>query len=116
MRARLDEIVFDCHDPQELARFWARLLESEAVRRNADWSYVDPPEMPRLAFQRVPEPKTTKNRVHLDLLAGDIPMATAEAVRMGAVAVGELVTNPYGQFQILVDPEGNEFCFVSGHG
>ncbi|POX42695.1 glyoxalase [Streptomyces sp. Ru73] len=115
MRARVDEVVFDCADPQGLARFWGRLLDAEPVARNAEWSYVDPPEMPRLAFQRVPEPKSTKNRVHLDLLAGDIPTATAEAVRLGAVAVGELVTNPYGQFQVLTDPEGNEFCFVSGH-
>ncbi|MFH8572998.1 VOC family protein [Streptomyces sp. NPDC017993] len=80
MRARLDEIVFDCGDPQELARFWASLLGGEPVRRDADWSYVDPPEMPRLAFQGVSEPKATKNRLHLDLLAGDIATATAEAI------------------------------------
>ncbi|GGX58595.1 VOC family protein [Streptomyces minutiscleroticus] len=115
MRTRLDEIVLDCGDPQELSRFWALLLDGEPVRRSADWSYVDPPDLPRLAFQRVPESKTVKNRVHLDLLADDIPAATAEAVRLGATAVGEVVTTPYGRFQVLADPEGNEFCFVSGH-
>ncbi|MBP0459163.1 VOC family protein [Streptomyces montanisoli] len=114
MRARLDEIVFDCADPSALARFWAALLDAEAVDREDHWSYVDPPDMPRLAFQRVPEPKAVKNRVHVDLSAGDIPAATAEAVRLGAVALGELVTDTYGQFQVVHDPEGNEFCFVSG--
>ncbi|MCA1216901.1 VOC family protein [Streptomyces sp. 8L] len=114
MRARLDEIVFDCADPAALARFWASLLEAEAVDREPHWSYVDPPGLPRLAFQRVPEPKAVKNRLHLDLMAGDIPAATAEAVAAGAGAAGELVTDAYGQFQVLRDPEGNEFCFVSG--
>jgi catechol 2,3-dioxygenase-like lactoylglutathione lyase family enzyme len=114
MRARLDEIVFDCADPAALSRFWAALLGAEPVDREPHWSYVDPPELPRLAFQRVPEPKTVKNRLHLDFVAADIPGATAEAVALGAVALGELVTNAYGQFQVLHDPEGNEFCFVSG--
>ncbi|WP_329458976.1 VOC family protein [Streptomyces sp. NBC_01497] len=114
MRARLDEIVFDCADPATLARFWGALLGAEPVDREPHWSYVDPPDLPRLAFQRVPEPKAVKNRLHLDFAAGDIPAATAEAVALGAVALGEPVSDTYGRFQVLQDPEGNEFCFVSG--
>ncbi|MCF3961633.1 VOC family protein [Streptomyces fuscigenes] len=115
MRARLDEIVFDCSEPASLGRFWAALLGTERVDREPHWTYVEAPGLPRLAFQRVPEPKAVKNRVHLDLDAGDIAAATAEAVALGAVPLGELVSDTYGQFQVLHDPEGNEFCFVSGH-
>jgi predicted enzyme related to lactoylglutathione lyase len=114
MRARLDEVVIDCADSAALARFWAALLDGEVVDRTGDWSYVRAPGLPRLAFQRVPEPKTVKNRVHLDLDAGDVRTAAEKAVQLGAVAIGELVTDAWGQFQVLHDPEGNEFCFVSG--
>ncbi|KIF66382.1 glyoxalase [Streptomyces sp. AcH 505] len=113
MRVRIDEIVFDCEKPLELARFWAALLGGEPTGRSADWAYIDPPEFTRIAFQRVPEGKTGKNRLHLDLLADDIPAATAEAVRLGAEQVGGIVSDTPGSFQVLRDPEGNEFCFVT---
>ncbi|MEV4334982.1 VOC family protein [Streptomyces sp. NPDC049597] len=115
MRARIDEIVFDCHDPARLVRFWAALLGGDPVDRGEGWSYVDPPEFVRVAFQRVPEGKTVKNRLHLDLDAGDVDAAAAEAVRLGAERVGAVVTDDHGRFQVLKDPEGNEFCFVAGN-
>jgi catechol 2,3-dioxygenase-like lactoylglutathione lyase family enzyme len=114
MRARIDEIVLDCAGPPALARFWSALLGGEPVDRSPDWSYIDPPGFARVAFQRVPEGKTVKNRLHLDLDAGDIAAATAEAVRLGAAPVGGVVSDDNGDFQVLRDPEGNEFCFVSG--
>ncbi|MFD9221804.1 VOC family protein [Streptomyces sp. NPDC060064] len=114
MRARIDEIVFDCHDPVRLVRFWPELLGGEPVDRSADWSYIEPPGFVRVAFQRVPEGKSVKNRLHLDLDAGDVDAAAVEAVRLGAVRVGAVVTDDQGRFQVLRDPEGNEFCFVGG--
>lgn len=114
MRARIDEIVFDCHDPALLVRFWAALLGGEAVDRGGDWSYVDPPDSVRVAFQKVPEKKAAKNRLHLDLHAGDVDAAADEAVRLGASRIGALVADDHGRFQVLADPEGNEFCFVAG--
>ncbi|GAA1285039.1 hypothetical protein GCM10009609_57850 [Pseudonocardia aurantiaca] len=51
MRARLSEIVVDCHEPVKLVRFWAALLATEPVDREPTWSYVDPPDAPRIAFQ-----------------------------------------------------------------
>ncbi|MDQ1012245.1 catechol 2,3-dioxygenase-like lactoylglutathione lyase family enzyme [Streptomyces sp. V4I23] len=115
MRARIDEIVFDCHAPARLVRFWAALLGGEPVDRSEDWSYVDPPEFARVAFQLVPEGKTAKNRLHLDLYAGDVDAAADEAVRLGAERVGAVVPDVHGRFQVLRDPEGNEFCFVAGN-
>ncbi|KUN08918.1 hypothetical protein AQI95_07365 [Streptomyces yokosukanensis] len=65
----------------------------------------------RLLFQRVPEPKTVKNRLHLDLHAGP-ERRTAELARLqalGAQVVRE-VKEPGGEWLVLTDPEGNEFC------
>jgi hypothetical protein len=65
----------------------------------------------RLLFQRVPEPKTVKNRLHLDLHAGPERRA-AEVARLeglGARVVRE-VKEPGGQWLVMTDPEGNEFC------
>jgi predicted enzyme related to lactoylglutathione lyase len=66
-----------------------------------------------IAFQRVPEGKTSKNRVHIDINSDDIPGDTARAVAAGATAVGAIVEDEVGDFQVLLDPEGNEFCFVA---
>ncbi|MFE3325860.1 VOC family protein [Streptomyces sp. NPDC059176] len=112
MRARVEEIVFDCAEPAPLARFWSSLLGAGAVVRDADWAYVDPPDFVRVAFQRVPEGKSAKNRLHLDLAAGDVEAAADAAVRLGATRVGGVVADAQGRFQVMRDPEGNEFCFV----
>ncbi|MER5962240.1 VOC family protein [Streptomyces sp. NPDC002057] len=114
MRAHVQEIVLDCADPAALVRFWAGLLGGTPVDRSGDWSYVDPPEFVRIAFQRVPEGKTVKNRVHLDLAVADPDAAAVEAVGSGAARVGDVVTDEQGSFQVMRDPEGNEFCFVTG--
>ncbi|MFI6938897.1 VOC family protein [Streptomyces sp. NPDC050418] len=114
MRARIEEIVFDCSDPAQLVRFWAALLDVEPVDRTPDWSYIDVPGFTRIAFQAVPEKKAAKNRLHLDVNAGELGPATAEAEALGARRLGGVVTDEYGDFQVLQDPEGNEFCFVSG--
>lgn len=112
MRARLDQIVIDCREPRSLVRFWTALLGGEPVDRAHNWSHADPPGFPRLAFQPVPESKTAKNRLHLDIEVDDIPTATTEAIRLGAVRVGGVVADEQGSFQVMHDPEANEFCFV----
>ncbi|MFD8012414.1 VOC family protein [Streptomyces sp. NPDC058955] len=114
MRAHVQELVFDCGDPAALVRFWAGLLGGEPVDRSPDWSYVDPPGFVRIAFQRVPEGKAAKNRLHLDLEVPDPEAAADESSPRGAVRVGGLVTDEQGSFQVMRDPEGNEFCFVTG--
>ncbi|MFF5938148.1 VOC family protein [Streptomyces sp. NPDC012508] len=114
MRAYVSEIVVDCADPAGLVRFWAAILGGAPVDRSPDWSYVDPPGFVRIAFQQVPEGKVVKNRLHLDLTAPELDAAADEATALGAARVGGIVTDPQGSFQVMRDPEGNEFCFVSG--
>ncbi|MCW2948737.1 MAG: glyoxalase [Actinoallomurus sp.] len=113
MRTRLDELVIDCADPVRLVRFWTAALGGEPVDREPDWSYVDPPDgRLRLAFQRVPEGKQVKNRLHLDLEVEDIDAEKARLCAEGATALDDLVTDSHGRFQVMLDPEGNEFCLV----
>jgi Glyoxalase-like domain len=121
----LADVVFDCRHPASLARFWAAALdgyrvapydEAELARLRA--MGVDDPEDdpsvlveptagsgPRLWFTRVPEPKTVKNRVHLDLRAPDV---AAEAQRL--VELGAQVLAKVEDWIVLADPEGAEFC------
>jgi hypothetical protein len=111
MIGKIDEVVVDCADPGLLARFWAGVLGGEPQQRDPDWASLDAPGWTRLAFQRVPEPKTVKNRLHLDVEVTDLPAATAQAEALGARRVGEIVRG-VGSFQVLLDPEGNEWCLV----
>jgi len=126
------QVTIDCADPAALAAFWAAVLGypppdidgiHAALRalghREEDlghWYRIEDPAGPgpRLAFQRVPEAKSVKNRVHLDVTAlGDGPDARAvEVARLVALGATEVkvVTDEAGTFVILQDPEGNEFC------
>lgn len=109
---RLDQIVVDCLDPARLVRFWAALLGGEPVERELGWAHVSPPGWPRMSFQPVAEPKSVKNRLHLDIEVDDVGVATERATALGATARGDLQTDEQGSFQVLLDPAGNEFCFV----
>lgn len=139
------QVVIDCARPGELAQFWALALGyqleppppgfatwDEALdawglvgdERDAASAVVDPAGVgPRLFFQRVPEPKSSKNRVHIDVRAGG-PRGTPEAERWprildveqrllaaGATRLRE-VQEPQEHFLVLADPEGNELCLT----
>ena len=88
MIGRIDEVVVDCRDPAALAEFWSSVLGGEPVHRNDAWSFIDPPGWTRLAFQRVPETKQGKNRLHIDVHVDDVPAASVAAEALGAVRVG----------------------------
>jgi hypothetical protein len=100
---RVSGIVIDANDLDLLARFWSGLLALEITRREPDWISLGP----SLALQRVPEPKTAKNRVHVDLVADDFADAASRAAELGATPVGPMRENLW---QVWQDPEGNEFC------
>ena len=113
VRTRLSQIVVDSTDPAALVRFWAALLGGEPVDRALGWSHLDAPGFPRPAFQPVPEVEAGKNRLRLDVEVDTIPDAVRAAVEAGATVVGGVVTDARGSFQVLRDPQGNEFCLVS---
>ncbi|MBB5957692.1 hypothetical protein FHS29_004287 [Saccharothrix tamanrassetensis] len=96
---RLGQIVVDCRRTAEVAEFWGSLLGGTPVERPDGWTYVEPPGWPRLLFQPVPEAKTVKNRLHLDVVVDDIPSATTEAVGLGAVVAGDVMTDEHGSFR-----------------
>lgn len=137
------QITFDCADPGALARFWAgaigyeeqappegfeswdQLLAKMGVpeeERDSRSAVIDPEGVrPRLFFQRVPEGKTAKNRMHLDIhvavgMQGDERRRTIEAesarlTGLGATVLRRLEPEMLSEFCIVMaDPEGNEFC------
>ncbi|TQM35466.1 VOC family protein [Pseudonocardia cypriaca] len=125
----LGDVVFDCRHPASLARFWASALDGYRVAPYDDAELarlramgVDGPEDdpsvlvepvagggPRLWFTRVPEPKTVKNRVHLDLRAPEVEAEVARLVGLGARVLAEVE-----DWVVLADPEGGEFCVQPG--
>lgn len=109
------EVCIDCLDPEALAPFWQELLGYE---RGEAWGpYVelrDPTRrLPNLLLQRVPESKTVKNRLHLDIYTHEAEEVLARALELGASPSGErrmASDGSGGWFQVLLDPVGNEFC------
>ncbi len=110
----LRTVVVDCLDPEPLAAFWSALLGVEIAFRDTEWValHAAGPHHPRLAFQKVPESKVGKNRLHLDVWVTDIEAATVAAEQLGARRLGRLVHESPEPFQVMGDPAGNEFCLV----
>ena len=68
-------------------------------------------EGPRFYFQKVPEPKTVKNRVHVDVRVGDVDAAVTKLCDLGGRVLERDKTNIFDEvWTIMADPEGNEFC------
>jgi predicted enzyme related to lactoylglutathione lyase len=108
-------VVIDTVDPARLAAFWSRLLEVDVVDADDDWIDVGPLAEggPLLAFQRVPEAKTDKNRLHLDVRVRDLADGAARAAALGARPLAAARGTPNAPWQVFADPEGNEFCLVT---
>ena len=112
---RFNEIVIDCCDPLSLAPFWAEALGYEIDELEEDVASIEHPtnDGPAICFQRVPESKQGKNRVHFDLNVDDdeLENAVVRLISLGAkqVDVGQGLDRSW---VVLADPEGNEFCIV----
>jgi hypothetical protein len=105
----IKSVTFDCVDALVVARFWAGALGGELESEStADKAYVEAPGWggPNLWFQRVPEPRTAKLRMHFDLRA---PAAVADEVER-LTGLGATVVADQGDLVVMRDPEGNEFC------
>ena len=112
-----DAITIDCLDPKRLAEFWCQVFETKVDTRNGDpVHYIDllpAAGAPTLRLQRVPEAKTIKARLHLDILVDDLDHAVKQVESLGAVRAENGQLSEYGySFQVMLDPEGNEFCLV----
>jgi catechol 2,3-dioxygenase-like lactoylglutathione lyase family enzyme len=128
MTLRWYTIVVDCQDVASQARWWADVLGWPVVYESPDEMVIVPPHAltkgpstpreergPGLVFVPVPEGKTVKNRLHIDLAPGPDDDQDAEVQRLldkGArrVDVGQ---RPENTWVVLADPEGNEFCVLS---
>lgn len=106
-------VTWDCADALVLARFWAAALGSAVDEDSTrDKAFVEAAGWggPNMWFNRVPEPKTAKNRLHFDLRA---PGGVSDEVRR-LEALGATVLRPGKMITVMRDPEGNEFCIEPG--
>jgi predicted enzyme related to lactoylglutathione lyase len=104
------DIIIDCSDPERLASFWADLLGRPIEGRKGPYLWLQHPNREvGFGFQKVAEPKSGKNRVHLDLSAPDLIAAKHRIEALGGRRVDGYEG---GGFLVMADPEGNEFCVV----
>lgn len=118
-------VTFDAGDPKRLAGFWALALgyvDEEGYDFEGGASLVDPQGRgPAISFLRVPEPKITKNRCHLDVRPTEgladadqrdelIRAKVADLVGAGGTVTREAPLGGHVEWVVMADPEGNEFC------
>ncbi len=113
---RLAGITVDCKDPALLASFWSTVLDRPVTGEHDDpgWATVGSghDDQPRLTFQAVPEPKSTKVRLHLDVQVDDIEIGPRQVEALSGRWTGERHDYDEGVVMVMVDPEGHEFCLV----
>lgn len=108
MPLRIASVTIDCHDVSTMVRFWSAALGYTPVDRGGgdSGSVEDPHDRDvELLFLRVPEGKSIKNRVHLDLGADNREVEVQRLVDLGATVIQVFPT-----WTVMGDPEGNEFC------
>lgn len=118
MTVKVGNIAFDCDDVLTVANFWSavldRPLDNGATAEFASIGGSDGQRRePAWYFEKVPEPKQAKNRVHLDLVDPD-PAAVDKLVQLGAAVVAEhTLPGASHRWTVMRDPEGNEFCIAA---
>lgn len=107
------KVCVDAQDPGRVAAFWSdflgyRLRECEP---DDEWRHLEPPHpgLPPLTIQPVPEIKAGKNRLHLDIFVDDPEPWIERGEALGATRLWRN-EDPADWYQVLADPEGNEFC------
>ena len=116
MTSTIKYMTFDCHNPLLLAEFWSAVLEYETE----NWPVIDgatskPRDggVPQMFFLKVPEAKTAKNRLHLDIqpVDGAMESEVERLVELGATRI-DVFNEPSETWTVMNDPEGNEFCVL----
>ncbi|MFZ7088760.1 VOC family protein [Curtobacterium sp. RRHDQ10] len=131
MSLRWYSVVVDCHDVAAQARWWAETLDWRVVFDTEDEVVIVPPHAldeahrvplaeqgPGMVFVPVPETKTVKNRLHIDLAPGpdDDQAAAVQALLDRGAVRADVGQNAEVTWVVLQDPEGNEFCVLSPRG
>lgn len=114
MTLRVSEIVIDCADHGAVLDFWSAAMGYERQDVNEQYVALVPPDRgvpgrPVLLFQKVPETKVAKNRLHLDLRGEVMADEVARLRGLGASVVAERSLGDL-RWTVMADPEGNEFC------
>jgi hypothetical protein len=124
MTSKLTEVAIDCADPRSLAGFWCEVLAYEVLDEGGDGTVTigspraaedmnrTGPVPPTLTFAHVPEGKTVKNRLHLDLSPTDADQAEEVRRLLDLGARHADVGQGEETWVVLVDPEGHEFCVL----
>ncbi|MBV2361970.1 VOC family protein [Streptomonospora nanhaiensis] len=125
MAGKFTELAIDCADPRGLARFWCAVLGYEVREEDDGLVTIGPPARPGdgdrlgpvpplLTFARVPEGKTVKNRLHIDVSPTDREQ-DEEVRRLLALGARHADVGQTGEesWVTLADPEGNEFCVLA---
>lgn len=112
-------VTFDTQDPDLISPFWCQLLgvEVQSVRDQGRYVVLAPSPAVggmMVAFQRVPEAKTAKNRLHLDVHVDDLDVSTQQIEALGGRWIEPDNTLELDGFlwRCMADPEGNEFCIM----
>jgi predicted enzyme related to lactoylglutathione lyase len=116
MSSNMFGVSFDAHDAAAAASFWAAALgRTVAEGANSSNAALDAdPAIPgsRISFHQVPESKTVKNRMHLDLISTDFDAEIERLTGLGATKLNEIKGDRH--WATLADPEGNEFDVIDG--
>jgi catechol 2,3-dioxygenase-like lactoylglutathione lyase family enzyme len=110
-------VMIDCNDLDSMVTFWKELLGLEEKVRYPNYVWLSrlSEKGPALAFQRVPEPREGKNRIHLDLAAADPEAFVRRVLELGGSREEDHETAGF-HWSVLADPEGNFFCVSqAGH-
>jgi hypothetical protein len=118
MTLRLQNISIDCHDAEGLAAFWRDVLGWRITSVDPEEVVIEPPVgsreegiVPDILFLPVPEGKTVKNRLHLDLRPSDQDAEVERIMNLGATRV-DIGQTDACTWVVMADPEGNEFCVL----
>jgi hypothetical protein len=112
-------IALDCTDPDCLAEFWAAALHYEPAGELEQYRVIAPAagvDGPVFILQQVDEPRAGKNRMHIDLHGGAVEPEVERLVGLGATTEGEIISIGPIRWQVMHDPEGNEFCVAWSPG
>ncbi len=117
MIGSLEMIVIDCPDPRAMARFYSELVGAEIVGYDEEWTEIAVPGAthPLAAFQQVADyappqwpGQSVPQQMHLDVRVGDIDVAEAAVLALGATRTGAGAAT----YRVYLDPAGHPFCLI----